>query len=664
MAWESYLPTSLSINAASQLVGLRDHNLEVRSPDLRSVRTYPLPGKPYMMDHHPEAGLLSLYSEDKIHRVVTEDGRLVAEAPGEPVTPGHVGADGALWQVLPDRVLRTTYAGEASSFPAPDGTLAAFGQPGGKSALLVSCQSSLHLQLRSQRGELEGFLMLPSRPLQQVVSEPDGSLWIAQEGQLSHVKDGQLTVVSKPVGPYALGVLEDGTALLVQPHETQKLSSRGELQKSYPDPWVAREQDGGKLREPLALRRAFQATDTGWPAFLNETALAIGQPTSLPTPGSLRPQGSFLERCEEARVSRTTLLARQAVATALQASAPVGLVLPMIVGNQPQLVAAWVDNQALQVKSSDGWTKGAASVPAPVRGISLDAQGGVAADERGNLVLLDLPQGIEPAALEAEQAAGLGRKLTESAGLGVVDGLLAHLDTYRPLQGAVDYIRTTIGQAGRERGVYQMVDAVLAAPTAGRKAWNETLFGQQGSLWREDPGMAARLALEDLEGQGREDQAALLRLTLPALNGNDWIWVMREGLEAPPPQQDPRELTLALAARFSSRVDPEKLAGWAADVMQSWKSDGRYAFRGAQALLERSLAELETDPARARSIVKDVVEPLRELVRTEGEVRALASKPLAPVVENEGSYTRIGAVRVKRRLVLPSDEAVSDGDRS
>ncbi len=640
IALASYPPKNLAVASDGGLLGLSDNKLEVYAPTMRGRKTIKLPGNPYAMTHHGQVGLISLRSADKRHRVVSEDGTLRAELKGEPVTPGHVGNDGALWQVLPGQVARLTSQGELTTFPVPESACLALGQADGSFTLVLEGE----LQQRSASGEL-----LSSTPLEQAPAQLSldrhGGLWLAGNGQVSRYHQGQLTSVVSPEGPFALGVLADGQALVVEPHQTRKLGPGGELLKSYPDPWMARETDGGELLTPVALRTAFRPEEQGWALFLNQVARGLGRPESLPTPGALRPLGGILERVQSQSISRQALLSRQAVATALDASAPVASVAVVLLRGKPELLAVWEDEQSVQLCASNGWTRGAASLQAPVQGLGLDHLGAVGADQRGNLVVLDLEEAAPGPTLSSSEAARLALSMVKEADLKALDAVLAHLGTYPELSSAVSYLEATLTEAGNSRGVRIAMETVLKDPQAGPRAWTDALLDDRSELWHRDPGMAGRMHINQLEPELGE----MTRLSVGALPVNQWVWALRSLPEqGPGPSQSPRERPLDLAAFFYGQLEPSKKSEWVGSVVEKWRQDERFAYPGAQAILSRP---------HPQDFMRDLLEPLRENLRTEGEVRSLASAPAQSGIENVGDYTRVGAVRVKRRVVFPGEEA-------
>lgn len=633
-------PKDLAVASNGSLLGLSDNRLEVYAPDMRERKTIKLPGNPYAMAHHGPVGLISLRAADKLHRVVSEDGTLRAELEGEPVTPGHVGNDGALWQVLPGQVARLNAQGELTTFPVPESACLALGQADGSFTLVLEGE----LQQRSASGEL-----LSSTPLEQAPAQlsldREGGLWLAGKGQVSRYHQGRLTSVDSPEGPFALGVLADGQALVVEPHQTRKLGPAGELIKSYPDPWLARETDGGELLTPVALRTAYGPEEQGWTLFLNQVARGLGRPESLPTPGALRPLGGIMERVQSQSISRQALLSRQAVATALEASAPVASVAVVLLRGKPELLAVWEDEQSVQLCASNGWTRGAASLQAPLQGLSLDHLGAVGADQRGNLVMLDLEEALPGPALSAAETARLALGLVKEADLKALDGVLAHLKTYPELSSAVSYLETTLSEAGNARGVRIALETVLKDPQAGSGAWTDALLGDRSELWHRDPGMAGRMRINQLEPELGE----MTRLSVSALPVNQWIWTLRRLPEqGPGPSESPRERPLDLAAFFYDQLDPARKGEWIGSVVEKWRQDERFAYPGAQAILSRP---------DMKDFVHDLLEPLRQNLRTEGEVRSLVSTPAQSGVENVGDYTRVGAVRLKRRVVFPGEES-------
>lgn len=640
MALHRYPPKDLAVARDGGLLGLSDNRLEVYGPDLRDRKKIKLPGNPYGMTHHGPVGLISLRAADKRHRVVGEDGTLHAEFAGEPVTPGHVGNDGALWQVLPGQVARITSQGELKSFPVPENAYLALGLADGSFTLVLDGE----LQQRSASGDLISSTPLEQVPAQLYLDRQDG-LWIGAEGQVSRFHQGHLTSVASPEGPYALGVTAEGQALVVQPDQTRKFGPSGELVQSYPDPWVAREQDGGTMLTPVAVRPSYGPEEEGWVRLLDQTARSLGQPRSLPAPGALRPLGGYLERVESQPVSRQALLSRQAVATALEASAPVASAAVVLLRGKPELLAVWPDEQSVHLQASDGWTRGSASLQAPVQGLGLDHLGAVGADQRGNLVCLEL-EGAQPGpAVSSSEVARMALSLVRDAELGALDGVLSHLATYPELASAVSYLEATLPEAGTSKGFRIAMKTVLEQPEAGPAVWTDALLGDQSELWHRDPGMAGRMRINQLEPELGE----MTRLSVVALPVNQWVWTLRSlPDEAPGPSQSPRERPLDLAAFFYDQLDPARKSEWVGSMLEKWRQDERFAYPGAQAILSRSNPE---------DFPRDVLEPLRQNLRTEGEVRALASAPTQNGIENVGDYTRVGAVRLKRRVVFPGEES-------
>lgn len=633
-------PRGLAVARDGGLLGLSDNRLEIYGPDLRGRKTIKLPGNPYAMTHHGPVGLISLQAEDKRHRVVGEDGTLHADLAGEPVTPGHVGNDGALWQVLPGEVARISSQGEVKSLAVPENASLALGLADGSFTLVLQGE----LQQRSASGELLSSIPLEQAPAQFYLDRHDG-LWMGAEGQVSRFHQGRLTVVASPEGPYVLGVTAEGQALVVEPERTRKFGPSGELVESYPDPWVAREQDGGAMLTPVAVRPSWGHQEEGWVRLLNQTARSLGQPRSLPAPGALRPLGSYLEQVEIKPVSRQALLSRQAVATALEASAPVASAAVFLLRGKPELLAVWQDEQSVNLQASNGWTRGSASLQAPLQGLGLDHLGAVGSDQRGNLVCLDL-EGAQPSpAVKSSEVARMARSLVRDADLGALDGVLAHLASYPELASAVSYLQATLPEAGTSKGIRIAMETVLKQPEVGPAAWTDALLDERSELWQRDPGMAGRMRINQLEPELGE----MTRLSVGALPVNQWLWTLRSlSNQGPGPSQSPRERPLDLAAFFYDQLDPARKSEWVGSVLEKWREDERFAYPGAQAILSRSNPE---------DFLRDTLEPLRQSLRTEGEVRALASAPAQRGIENVGDYTRVGAVRLKRRVVFPGEES-------